>query len=45
MIKASLVRVIATGEIVAVKPYDFVFVTAKGTYYTKKQIEFIRVIE
>jgi len=45
MIKASLVRVIATGEEVVVKPYDFVFVTAKGTYYTKKQIQFIRVIE
>lgn len=45
MIKASTVRIIATGEIVDVKPYGFVFVTAKGTYYTKRQIEFIRVLE
>lgn len=45
MTKASLARVIATGERVAVKPYNFIYVTAKGTYYNKKQIEFIRVIE
>jgi hypothetical protein len=45
MIKTSIVRVIATGEIVAVKPYDFVFVTAKGTYYTKRQIQFIKILE
>lgn len=46
MTKASLVRVIATGEIVAVKPWsEDCFINRLGYEYTKKQIEFIRVIE
>lgn len=45
MIKVSLVRIIATGEVAQVKPFGFVYITAKGNYYTKRQIQFIRVIE
>jgi hypothetical protein len=43
--KPAIVKIIKTGKEVAVKSWGHVFIDAAGNYYTKQQIEFVRVLE
>lgn len=43
--KSSKVRVIATGEIKTVKSYGNGFIDAKGDFYHKTAVQFLRVLE
>lgn len=43
--KASKVRIIATGEIKTVKSYGNGFIDAKGDFYHKTEVVFVGVVE